>query len=62
MKTQHSDFTVIVFCKNRMFSSLQGATDFGVAPVGISIVLTEGLAGRSTFIEEMMCLGVKLGC
>lgn len=52
----------MVLCKNRMFSSLQGATDFGVAPIGISIGLTEGLAGRSTFIEEMMCMGVKLSC
>lgn len=62
MQTQHSDFAVTVFCKNKMFSCLQGATDFGVAPVGINIVLTEGLAGRSTFIEEIMCLGAKLGC
>lgn len=63
VKTQHSDLAVTVFCKYRLFSWLQGATDFGVAAVEISIVLFyEGLAGRSTFMEEMMCMGVKLSC
>lgn len=45
--------------------TLSGVAAFGVAFVGVSIVLAKELAvlaGRNIFIAEGMCMAIKLNC